>query len=181
VPIRGRHGLWIRTAGLDGSGAALSVVHEASSSSGASETGTMRSAYGSLRDVLLNKGKAPAGDTGSIGEKVGSIKSSTGAAWAVVRREGGKNESIVLIGEPQASRQLSTTQVLERAAEDGNLEPILASSLPPTPSVGMPSWLLPWRRPISPSDEDTERPSAETALRNLFISPNQDSRPSGVG
>jgi hypothetical protein len=186
LPIRGRHGLWIRTAGLEGSGAALSVVHEASSSSGASETGTMRSAYGSLRDVLMNKGKAPAADNGSGIEKYSTqsdMKSSSSGVsytWAVVRKDGGKNESIVLVSPPQASRQLSTTLVLEQAL-DGYLEPILASSLPPTPSAGMPAWLLPWRRSPSPSEENLDRPSAESTLRSLFAPPSSHTRHSGIG
>jgi hypothetical protein len=186
LPVRGRHGLWIRTAGLDGNGAALSVVHEGGSSSGASETGTMRSAYGSLRDVLMNKGKAPAADNGSGIEKFSTtsdLKSSSGISfsWAVVRRDGEKSESIVLVGPPQASRQLSTTTVVEQASEDGVLEPILASSLPPTPSAGMPSWLLPWKRPPSITSLNLDRPSAESVLRSLFTPPDTQDEQYGAG
>jgi hypothetical protein len=171
LPIRGRHGLWIRTAGLEGSGAALSVVPEGSSSSGASETGTMRSAYGSLRDVLMNKGKTVINDNGSMMGKY-SIRSTPGSSttWAVVTKDG-KKGSIVILHAPQASRQLSTTSVIERTSDGGEMEPIWASSLPPTPSAGMPSWLLPFRRPQSPASDTADRQTAESALRNLFRPP----------
>lgn len=183
LPVRGHHGLWIRTAGLEsqGGGAALSIVHEASSSSGASETGTMRSAYGSLREVLMHKGKGPLLDGASGIEKFTSHSKNAPFAWAVVRKGDNSKESIMLVGSPRASRQLSMTLVIERASEDGNLEPVLASSLPPTPSAGMPSWLLPWRRPASISDEHNERPSAESALRNLFMPTSSANRAVEVG
>jgi hypothetical protein len=164
MPLRGRHGLWIRTAGLDGNSThALSVVHEQSSSSGTSEAGTMRSAYGSLRDVLEGKGKGPITDASSTSQA--DIKSS--ATWAVIHNQG----SIVLLGPPQASRQVSRTSVIERASEEGHLEPFLASSLPPTPSAGMPSWLVPWKRPASPNST-TDRRRAEDALKDL-VTPNK--------
>jgi hypothetical protein len=134
----------------------------------------------------MNNGKAPAADSGSGIEKFSTrsdIRSSSGISytWAVVRKDDGKNESIVLVTPPQASRQLSTTLVVEQASEDGYLEPILASSLPPTPSAGMPAWLLPWRMPLSPTEENLDRPSAESALRNLFTPSNAQTRHSGIG
>lgn len=181
LPVRGRHGLWIRTAGLEGSGAALSVVHEGSSSSGASETGTMRSAYGSLRDVLMSKGKTVINDNGSMMGKY-SIRSTPGSAatWAVVTKDG-KKGSIIILHSPQASRQLSTTSVIERTSESGEMEPIWASSLPPTPSAGMPAWLLPFRRPQSPAGDTADRQTAESALRNLFRPPSSNPSAGQIG
>jgi hypothetical protein len=156
VPIRGRGGLFLRTAGFPDSG--LSVVHEASSSS-ASEAGTMRSAYGSLRDVLT-KGSSQADPSSAADAKTTNPSSS----WAIMKR--GK-ESIVLMERPRSSRHISTDPIIERSQNgDQTLEP-LSSSLSARPQA-VSSW-IPWRRASATgSSSGIERPTAASALKTLL-------------
>jgi hypothetical protein len=95
----GRHGLFIRTTALADS--ALSVVQEASSSSAASDSGTMRSAYGSLRNVLSRKDTelTSRSDDGSAGYTQGRYRYS----W-IVGHNG--NQSIVLAKDIRPLRQV---------------------------------------------------------------------------
>jgi len=95
----GRHGLFIRTTVLAES--ALSVVQEASSSSAASDSGTMRSAYGSLRNVLSRRETELTcrSDDGSAGNTSGR----RGYSWIVANNG---RESIILGKDVRPLRQV---------------------------------------------------------------------------
>jgi hypothetical protein len=154
VPLRGRGGLFLRTTGFPDSG--LSVVHEASSSS-ASEAGTMRSAYGSLRDVLT-KGSSQTDPPSATNPKATNPSSS----WAIMKQ--GK-ESIILIERPRSSRHISTDPIIERSQNgDQTLEP-LSSSFSARASIS--SW-IPWRKASPAASSATERPTAASALKTLL-------------
>jgi hypothetical protein len=156
IPIRGRGGLFVRTTGFSDSG--LSVVHEASSSS-ASEAGTMRSAYGSLREVLT-KGNPQADQSSSIDAK----NTNPSSSWAIMKQ--GK-ESIVLVERPRSSRHISTDPIIERSQNgDQTLEPLSSSFSSRTQNIS--SW-IPWRRiSVTTISSGIERPTAASALKTLL-------------
>ncbi|KAF2673777.1 hypothetical protein BT63DRAFT_166486 [Microthyrium microscopicum] len=150
----GRQGLFIRTNALADS--ALSVVHEASSSSAASDSGTMKSAYGSLRHVLSRRGTARTLDTGEASD---SYVGHSGYSW-IVQREG--RESIVLAGDPQPSSQIITEPATEATYSPRNRGKTSIFAVPFSKSFGL-TWL--WSRQ-SPSTGVT----AESLLRNTLLS-----------
>jgi len=151
--MRGRHGLLIRTAGLAES--ALSVVQEASSSN-SSESG-MRSAYGSLRNVLSGskKGKRKAEKLPTENSK--DTTSPETVTWAV--RKDGK-DSIIMIGRAKPSRVVSTDSALEQSMlSDQTLQPAKLQGV----------W-RPWKRRRTSDDADMPPPTtASSALRSLLM------------
>jgi hypothetical protein len=147
MPPRGTLGrtrsLWVRTTGFgaDGwdRGTALSVVLEAENSSGsrssvsasASEAGTLRSALGSLREVL-NKGSPSKSNTKYTGKgKERAVDEETHEekiSWAIQRKDERQDgDEIVVIGSPRSRVTVSTTSAVI-AEDDGPVEGQLGGS-----------------------------------------------------
>ena len=163
LALRSRQqGLFVRTAGLADS--ALSIVQEASSSSG-SEAGGRRSAYGSLRSVLSKGRQRKTPHNNSMPGNDVTDTGSRSMSWAI--RGGGKN-GIVLVGRPKPSRHISMDPLNETAHDDlipASMSPSL--SLPPD-EVPDAAFIRPWK--MSRGHTGTrERVSAQTALRSLLL------------
>jgi len=164
LELRGRNaGLFVRTTGLADS--ALSVVQEASSSSGSE--GGRRSAYGSLRSVLSKGRRKKTPDT-SAAPKDALDARGLGTSWAV--RRGGK-DAIVLVGRPTPSRCVSTDLALEASPKRAP-EALSPSSSLPTQEAHKASW-IPWGRQrtstASEQNDGADRVTAEALLKNILV------------